>query len=143
MNSKFTLFLNQKLPFASCPVSVELEPYRILCNDVQFPWEHSMRNPGPKLWVIGNEFGAMGAVWADCEQDALDELVNVGLAGGILLDKENQKPDDEATFAGNASEQIETEHLWMSTVVFDKVRDFDLILKFAEARSAGAENLDK
>jgi hypothetical protein len=144
---KTTLFLKQNLPFASVPRTVELENERILCNDIRFPWESHPRNL--RLFVIGNEYGALGAVWADCEQDALDELVNSGLGDGLLLDEETFKDyleDEDRTeaisYLGNAGEPADLEHCWIGRVEFDKVRDFDLILKFAELRGSGGKTLD-
>lgn len=143
-----TLFLNQTHPFASSPVCAELAPERILCNNVIFAGEFNSHNV--RLWVIGNEYGAMGAVWADCLGDAIDELIDADLAGGILIDEETQKTmtADEAKECGrggNAGELYETDHLWAAEVNFDvKKRDGDLttLLKFAEARGACASNLD-
>ncbi len=72
-------------PFNCLPArEVELEDERILCNDIILPFgEFNPHNV--RLWVIGNEFGALGAVWASHEQDALDELVDADLGGGLLM----------------------------------------------------------
>ena len=72
--SKFTLHTApvNKGSFNCQPaMSVELDAEKILCNDIHLP--NSRFNPhNVRLWVIGTEFGALGAVWADCEQDAFD-----------------------------------------------------------------------
>ena len=143
--SRTTLFLKQNLPFSPCPVCVELENNRILGNDIRFPWEHHPYNM--RLWVIGNEFGAMGAVWATNEQNVLDLLVDKNLGDGLLVDKSYVKglikaEIDELTPLGNAGELADLEHCWMGEVLFDKVRDFDVILKFAELRGAAGKTLD-
>jgi hypothetical protein len=145
MSHKITLFLKQSLPFASAPVCAELEPERILCNDVTLPTESHPYNM--RLWVLGNEYGAMGAVWASCGQDAIDELIDVGLADGILIDEESQArltDDDcqELSRGGNAGEPYDNTHLWIAEVAWDTVRDLKTLLKFAEARGAGEDNLD-
>lgn len=135
---KTTLFLKQQFPFSAAPVSVELEDERILCNDIQLPTDGL--HPGPvKLWVIGNEYGAMGAVWASCEGDAIDELIDQDLARGILIEEEDA--DEETARGGNASEPYDTEHLWMAPVSFDPARDFKTIVRLAEARGACVKNL--
>lgn len=51
-------------PFNCQPArTLELELGRMLCNDIVLPWEPHLRNM--RAWVIGNEFGAMGVVWAE------------------------------------------------------------------------------
>lgn len=143
-----TLFLKQSFPFASAPVCAELAPERILCNNVIFAGEFNPHNV--RLWVLGNEYGAMGAVWADCLGDAIDELIDADLAGGILLDEGDCSPENcgaemencEHGHGGNAGEAYDTDHLWAAEVNFEPVRDLAVLLKFAEARGQGADNLD-
>ena len=59
---KYTLTVKQSLPFSSNPRFAEqLEGENILLNDVNLP-EHIERSYNPhnvKLWVIGNEYGAL------------------------------------------------------------------------------------
>lgn len=117
---------------------IELEPERVLCNDVRLPGESHPYNL--RLWVIGNEFGALGAVWAACEQDALDELIDSGLGDGLLIEEEDA--DDETARLGNAGEPANLDNAWMQTVAFDPARDWKVLCKFAEARGACAKTLD-
>lgn len=130
-------------PFNCMPArSVELEAARILCNDIVLPFERHPHNV--RLFVVGNEFGALGAVWAGCEQDALDALVDAGLGDGLLVD-ENDLHDDEredCTRLGNAGEAADLDHAWLQVVQFDAARDCALLCRFAEARGAGASDLD-
>ena len=56
---------------------IELPDESILCNNIILPWEFNPHKV--HLYAIGHEFGAVGAVWASHEQDALDELVDSGL----------------------------------------------------------------
>lgn len=49
--------------------TIEMEPERVLCNNVILPGEYNPHHV--RLWIIGNEFGSMGAVWAGCEAYAL------------------------------------------------------------------------
>ena len=116
-----------------------LKPDRILCNNIVFPWEFNPNNA--RLWIIGNEYGAVGAVWADCESDAIDELIDAGLGDGIRIDEEDA--DEDTLRAGNYGDPIDSEHLWIEAHKFDKVRDFDLLMAFAEARGACQDTLDK
>jgi hypothetical protein len=116
----------------------QLEPERILCNDVRLPGESHPYNL--QLWVIGHEFGPIGAVWATCEQDALDTLVDEGLGEALLI--EEADADEDSDHLGNAGEPANLDYAWMRTVVFDPARDWELLCKFAEARGACAKTLD-
>lgn len=127
-------------PFSCQPArEIELDPERVLCNDVRLPGESHPYNL--QLWVIGNEFGALGAVWADCAQHALDELVDFGLGDGLLVDEDDA--DEDCARLGNAGEPANLDNCWMQTVCFDPARDWRLLCKFAEARGACVDNLDK
>lgn len=126
-------------PFNCLPArSVELENERILCNDVTFPWERHPHNM--RLWVIGNEFGALGAVWASNEQDAFDELVDADLGNGLLIDEADA--DEECARLGNAGEPADLDNAWIQLVRLDPTQDCILIAKFSEARGACADTLD-
>ena len=128
-------------PFNCQPArEIELEAERVLCNDVRLPGEHHPYNL--RLWVIGNEFGALGAVWATCEQDALDELVDAGLGDGLLVEPHDDDDRQELSYLGNAGEPADLDNAWMQTVAFDPARDWQLLCRFAEARGAGAKSLD-
>lgn len=136
---KYTLTLAQNLPFASAPRFVELDAEHILTNDVILPGENHCYNM--RLWCIGNEHGALGAVWATNEQDALDELCDAGLAAGLAIEEEDA--DEETARLGNAGEPHDLTHAWMAVVELEPERDFRLCVHLAEARGACAENLDK
>ena len=87
-------------PFNCAPArEVELDLERIRCNNPHLPGEYNPHNV--RLFVVGNEFGAMGAVWAQ-ESDALDELVDADLGGRILIDETDA--DDDSPRLGNAGE---------------------------------------
>jgi hypothetical protein len=121
----------------------ELEPDRIACNDITLPGE----GPG-KLWVIWNEYGAVCAVWGRNEQDALDAMVDEDLGKTFLVSEEDQKkalPEEQENWAGlgNASEPCDLANAYMAPVTLDKVRDYDLIIAFAEARGARADKLNQ
>ncbi len=146
MSYKITLTLGQTLPFAQNPRFADLEPERILANNVIFAGEFNPHNV--RLWVVGNESGPLCAVWADCEQDALDEGVDSDLLGGLLIDPADvEKMSDEeregVSFLGNAGEPADLEHAWLGVVELEPTRDIKTIIRFAEARGACADNLDK
>lgn len=133
-------------PFNCRPAfSVELEPERILCNDIVLPFEsHPHR---VRLWVIGNVYGAVGAVWASCEQDAIDELIDSGLGDCFLVSDEDQQTADEPeregwAHLGNAGEPCDLTDEWIQPVAWDLKRDCELLCRFAEARGANATTLD-
>jgi hypothetical protein len=137
---KYALHLKQSGPFAGNVPIVELEDDCIALNNIVFAWE---TNPhGVRLWVIGNEYGALGAVWADCEQDALDELVDQNLGAGLAI--EEKDADDETALLGNAGEPHDLTYAWIAEVdLTDTQKCFGLYMKLAEARGAGYDFLSK
>ena len=121
---------------------VQLSAERIVCNDVTFPWERHPHNM--RLWVIGNEYGALGAVWASHEQDAMDELVDQGLGEALLVGNADMDDEDSVdwTSLGNAGEPADLTNVWLQTVRLDPTKDSLLCIAFAEARGSGADTLD-
>lgn len=126
---------------------VELEDSRILCNDVRLP--HDTTNyHGVKLWVIGNEYGVLCAVWASHEQDALDEACDAGLLGGLAIEESDVDSDEEdgregVALLGNAGEPHDLTYCWMQTVRLNGPEDWKLIARLAEARGANQNTLDR
>ena len=117
---------------------IEVDEERVLANWVILPWEYNPHNVRP--WVICNEYGYMGVVWASHESDALDELVDNDLGAGILIDEADA--DEESARLGNAGEPACLDYCGMSVVRLDPVKDVKVLCKFAEARGATAENLN-
>lgn len=117
MNTKETKIMSVELTLSDGrTVSLGLD--RITANDVFFPWGRF--NPHRVcLWVIGNELGPLGAVWAGCESDALDELVDAGLGDSLLLDDPAEE-DDDSHCLGNAGEPADLTHAWMGNVDLEK-----------------------
>ena len=141
---KHTLILRQSGPFASSPRFAELEDSDILCNNVVLPEEFHPYNV--RLWVIGNEYGALCALWADCEQDALDELIDQGKGDSFLVSEETQKEAteeerEEWTGLGSASEPCDLSHAWLAPVEFEPARDWKVLCRFAEARGQNSDTL--
>jgi hypothetical protein len=122
------------------PGEVEVDVDRIMANDVVLPWERG----GVDLWVVGAEFGPMGAVWAKSIEDALDEIVDQDLGAGILVDQDDVTEEDEEHLAhlGNAGEWADLTSAWAGIVKFDLAQDCKLLCAFAEARGAGADRID-
>ena len=121
----------------------EIEANRILCNEVTLPGERGSY----KLWVVNNEYGYIGAVWASNEQDALDLLVDSDLALGILVDEDylktlSEEEREELAYLGNAGEACDLSNTNLTPVVFEPSRDWKLLCMFAEARGAGCDTLD-
>jgi hypothetical protein len=122
--------------------SASLPADRIRCNNIVLPTD---RHPGKtKLWVVFTAHGPTGAVWADSMEDALDELVDADLAGAILLDENHVAPEDEEHIArlGNNGAPCDLSDVVVEKVDFANQRNFELLLKLAEARGAGHDNLD-
>ena len=124
---------------------IEVDEDRILCNDIVLPCDASYKQK-TKLWVVWNEYGPMGAVWADSDQDAMDLLVDSDLAQGILVDEATLKGMDEeareelATL-GNAGEYCDLAHAGLESVSFKPERDWKLMCRFAEVRGAQVDKL--
>ena len=136
---KYTLTLKQS---PQAPSSVELEGDSILLNDVNLPEhiEHTFNPYNVKLWVIGNEYGALCAVWGSSEQDALDAAVDAGLLDSLMY--EEQDYDNEAlTPLGNASELFDLNSVWMGEVEFDAARDIKLIVTLVRESAEGKDTL--
>jgi hypothetical protein len=115
---------------------IEIEAERVLANDVTLPWEFNPHNV--RLWVIGNEFGALGAVWASHEQDALDTLVDENLGDSLIVEEADWSED--GTRLGNAGEPCDLTNVWIQLA---DLTDCRLLCAFAEARGAAENNLDK
>jgi hypothetical protein len=126
-------------------MSVAVDADRILTNDVVFDHES---NPGKtRLWLCANAHGPMGAVWANSAEDALDKLVDNELAGGILVDPEDvakmgEEEREHFAFLGNHGEACNLDDTYVEAVTMIPDRDYKLMLKLAEARGAGHDNLD-
>jgi alpha-L-arabinofuranosidase len=124
----------------------ELEGENILCNNIALPGDFNPHNV--RLWVIGNEYGPLCAVWADCEQDALDEATDAGLLDSFLVPAEEaEKMTDEeladCARLGNAGEPANLDSAWVAEVEFQLERDLSLVLAFARAEGANSATLDK
>ena len=124
---------------------IEVDDDRILCNDIVLPGDASYKQK-TRLWVIWNEYGPMGAVWAGSDQDAMDLLVDSDLAQGILVDEDTLKDMDadakeELASLGNAGEYCDLAYAGLDSVTFKPERDWKLMCRFAEARGAQVDKL--
>lgn len=126
-------------PFNCRPAMThEIEADRIAGCPIFFPWEG--RHGADNLYVICNEFGAMGAVWADNEQDALDELIDANLGGGIEIDEPEDISEDEMdgiSRAGNDGRAVNLDHCTILVADFKPERDWELLCAFHEMRGSG------
>lgn len=139
---KYTLALKQPFPFPQNPRYAQLEGENILLNDVNLP-EHIERSYNPhnvKLWVIGNEYGALCGTWGSSEQDALDAAVDAGLLDS-LMDEEQDYNNEALTPLGNASELFDLDSVWMGEVEFDPARDIKLIVALVRESAEGKDTL--
>ena len=122
-----------------------LEDENILANDVIFPWELNPHNV--RLFLIGDEFGPICAIWASCLQDALDEMVDANLGDRFLINEEDikdyEKDDlmDSITYLGNTSEPADLEELWTEEIDLGE-QTIPLLCKFAEARGGCYDHLN-
>ena len=69
-----------------------------------------------QLYVIGNEYGHICAVWADNESDALDEAFNLGKLDCFKVDESGLDDDMEYTYLGNAGEVCNLDYAWITEV---------------------------
>lgn len=137
MKTKLTLLPLNGGAFNCRPAQeIELPSESVLCNNVVLPWDFNPHNV--RLWCIGNEYGAICAVWAESEQDALDEMVDQGLGDSFVISDEDQQSAteedrDEWARLGNAGEPCNLDHCWMQLVRLDEKQDCRLLCKFAQA----------
>ena len=127
---------------------IEVEPSRVLCNDVVLPGE---RNPNhTRLWIVSAAFSNwptfLGAVWADNEQDALDTLIDEGLGEALLVEEEalvsmDDDEREELFYLGNAGEACDLTNVGLEPVRFSVTRDRELLAMFKDARENGLANL--
>jgi hypothetical protein len=122
--------------------SASLPANRIMCNDIILPTDKYRGKT--KLWVVFTSHGPAGAVWADNMQGALDQLVDSNLAGAILLDEESvtSESDEHIARLGNYGLPCNLDDVVVEYVDFSNQRNLELMLKLAEARGAGRDNLD-
>lgn len=140
---KYQLTLKQNFPFAQTPRFAEIDADNILLDNAQLPAEidaSDRYNPqNIRLWVIGHEHGSICAVFAGCEQYALDQACDLSMLDCLMAD--DQDYDDETlTALGNASELFDLSYAWIAEVEFEAKRDIQLIVAVVKAR---AECLDK
>ena len=80
------------------------------------------RNYYDKTYAIYNEFGVVAIVYADCEQDALDEAVDSGKLDSMIMgaedfaEHEQEGGHDRYIFAGNAGEPVWTDYLGINEI---------------------------
>lgn len=107
----------------------ELGEQDILLNDVTMPGDFNPHNV--RLWVIGNEYGPVCAVWASNEQEALDEMLDQGYEHFLVADEDFDEDLDKQnfyTYLGNAGEPCDLSYAWIKPIVLDEKRDFRLLL---------------
>lgn len=145
---KYTLTLKQSGSFAQNPRFAEIEGENIICNDVQLPAhiDHENRfNPhNVRLWVIGHEFGAICAIFAPHEQEALDNAVDADKLDCLMCEDQTQSNENgEFSHLGNAGELFDLSHAWLAEVEFEAARDIALIVALARAAGEGADTLPR
>lgn len=122
--------IQNDFPFSQVPHHVELEDDNILCNDVTLPYEYNPHSI--KLWVIGDVYGAIVAVWAECEQDAFDIACDANMLDGYINDGMDE---EDCVCCGNAGEYFYLDQAWIGIV---RWKDLDEKTKLAFAYSKGA-----
>ena len=140
---KYKLTLRNTYPANVTPC--ELEGEYILCNDVSFPREIDpdvSSFADSKLYVIGHEHGPICAVWASCEQYALDTAVDANMLD-CLMSEEQDYENESLTPLGNAGELFDLQYAWIGEVEFKAERDIQLIVKMVRAYESGMDNLAK
>ena len=141
---KYQLTLKKNFPSAHTPRLAEIDADDILLDNAQLPVEidaSDRYDPNNiRLWAIGHEFGALCAVFAGCEQYALDQAVNLNQLDYLMADDQNY--DDETLASlGNAGELFDLSHVWIAEVEFCAARDIQLIVDIVKARAECLDNL--
>lgn len=129
--------MNVKIALSKSDARMTLGADRILANDVTFDGEYNPHNVG--LWIVFNEFGPVAGVWAQSEQDALDEAVDAGLMDGFAIDEADA--DEETARLGNASEPFDLTSCHVARLPQSDMPTA-LLIAFGEARGEGANTLD-
>ena len=118
----------------------------ILTNDVFFPFSYNPHNV--KLYIIGNEFGAIVALWASNEREALDEMVDNNyeqlLISPVDFDAMREDEKEDCSFLGNASEPCNLDYAWVDEAIINPA-DSDglkLMLSLALACERQEDTLD-
>ena len=142
---KYQITLKQQnFPFAQTPRFVELDALNILMDNAQLPAEidaSDRYNPNNvRLWVIGHEHGAICAVFAGCEQFALDQACDLDQIDCLMADEQDYD-DETLTALGNAGELFDLSHAWIAEVEFEAKRDIQLIVAIVKARAECLDNL--
>jgi hypothetical protein len=136
---------------ANCLMSAsffDLEPRDIVCNDVILPseFDHASRynRHNVSMWLIGNEYGAVCAIFASHEKDALDSACNIGMMEEFLIHKDSTTGlyDKDGTTLGNDGKLHDLDHCWVAEADLQAERDIKLIVKLARADEAGHDHLD-
>lgn len=142
---KYQLALKQQnIPFAQTPRFAEIDAYNILLDNAQLPAEidaSDRYNPNNiRLWVIGHELGAICAVFAGCEQHALDQACDLNQIDCLMADDQDYD-NSSLTALGNASELFDLSYAWIAEVEFEAKRDIQLIVAIVKARAECLDNL--
>ena len=144
----YNLILSNQYPFSEAPAIVQLEGDKIYCNDVNFPKSidpDASTNPyNVRLFVIGHEFGALCAVWASNDQEALDNACDFNLLD-CLMDEEqdyDKQEENDLTAPGNASELFDLSNVWIGEVKFDPARDIQLIVQMVRCYENQKDTLE-
>lgn len=117
---------------------LDLPPERILTNDVTFAWEYNPHNI--RLWLIGNEYGPIVALWAGNEQDSLDEMLDKGFEHFLVKDPEPDPEGTRYTYLGNAGEPCDLTYAWLKPILVEEMGP-ELAVKLAQAREQNLDNL--
>jgi hypothetical protein len=127
---------------------IEVEPSRVLCNDVILPGEYNPHKV--RLWIASAAFSNwptfLGAVWAGNEQDALDTLIDEGLGDALLVEDEavlamSDGERESLAYLGNAGEACDLTNVGLIPVKFSAARDKGLLAMFKKARENGLASL--
>lgn len=101
--------------------SFEIQPENYRLNDACFPFGFNPHNVRP--FIIGNEFGAICVVWATCEQDAFDSMVDANFEQFIVspetIAEMSDEEREELTGLGNSSELCDLTYAWIEEVSID------------------------
>lgn len=110
-----------------------LDSKNIYCNETPFlPGDKPDYNI--RLYVIGNETGAICAVWARHESAAMNVAVNLNALDALLSNDQTSDAahsDESLISLGNAGELFHGDNLFCDMVEFDVLRDWEVLKAFA------------
>lgn len=125
--------------------SFDVKNDQIFTDNFTLPFSYNPYNC--RLWVVCKEYGAVCAVWADNEQDALDLMLDKGIESFLISEQDfldmTEDEKEEVCFLGNAGEPNDLTYCQLHPVVFEWNKEtIELLNAFIVAIEREEDTLD-